>query len=90
MYKKMFAALALALALVTWAEAKKPAPVSSPSVEKKDVGPTVPSAIVEKKVAKLNEQIHWLSSLDEARELAQKQNKPILWLHALGDLDGIC
>jgi hypothetical protein len=41
-------------------------------------------------VVKLNEQIHWLASLDEAKALAQEQNKPIFWLHALGELDGIC
>jgi hypothetical protein len=52
--------------------------------------PKLPSQFVEKRVTKLTEQIPWLSSLDEAKELARKQKKPIFWLHALGDLDGIC
>jgi len=52
--------------------------------------PKLPSQFVEKRVTKLTEQIHWLSSLDEAKELARKQKKPIFWLHALGDLDGTC
>ena len=59
-------------------------------VERKDVGPLVPPAVVEKKIARLTEQVHWHSSLDEAKELARKENKPIFWLHVLGDLDGIC
>ena len=52
--------------------------------------PKLPSQFVEKRVTKLTEQIPWLSSLDEAKELARKQKKPNFWLHALGDLDGIC
>jgi len=52
--------------------------------------PTIPSKIVEKQVAKLTTQVHWLSSLDEAKEQAKKEKKLIFWLHALGDLDGTC
>jgi hypothetical protein len=52
--------------------------------------PKLPSKFVEQRVTKLTEKIHWLSSLDEAKELARRQNKPIFWLHALGDLDGTC
>jgi hypothetical protein len=59
-------------------------------VERKDVGPTVPPAVVEKQVTRLNQQVHWHSSLDEAMEQARQENKPIFWLHALGDLDGVC
>ncbi len=59
-------------------------------VEKKDTGATLPGAAVEKKVAKLTDQVHWFASLDEARAEARKQHKPIFWLHALGDLDGDC
>jgi hypothetical protein len=58
--------------------------------ETRDVGVTVPSKTVEKQVAKLTQKVKWLSSLDEAKEEARKQKKPIFWLHALGDLDGIC
>jgi hypothetical protein len=52
--------------------------------------PTIPSSVVEKQVAKLTTQVHWLSSLDEAKEQAKKEKKLIFWLHALGDLDGTC
>jgi hypothetical protein len=50
--------------------------------------PTLPSAAVAKQVEKLTRKIHWYDSLDEAREKAKKENKLVLWLHALGDLDG--
>jgi hypothetical protein len=59
-------------------------------VERKDVGPTVAPAVVEKQIARLTQQVHWHSSLDAAMEQARKENKPIFWLHALGDLDGTC
>jgi hypothetical protein len=52
--------------------------------------PKLPSKFVEQRVAKLTTQVQWLSSLDEAKELARKQKKLIFWLHALGDLDGTC
>ena len=80
-----------------WAEAgdktgkiKPAAPPSRANVEKRDTGATIPPATVEKQVAKLTDKITWHASLDDAKTLAQKQNKPIFWLHALGDLDGIC
>jgi hypothetical protein len=52
--------------------------------------PRIPSEVVEKQVAKLTTQIKWLSSLEEAKEKAQKEKKLIFWLDALGDLDGTC
>lgn len=88
-YRLITGALLLALAAVP-AQAGKNKPAANPGVETKDTGVTIPSALVEKKVARLTDQVHWFSSLDEARELAQKQKKPIFWLHALGDLDGVC
>jgi hypothetical protein len=50
--------------------------------------PKLPSTFVEKQVTKLNTKVHWYDSLDEAKEKAKKENKLVLWLHALGDLDG--
>ena len=70
--------------------ASKPAKPPGTGVEKKDTGATIPGDVVEKKVEKLTDKIDWLSSLDEAKSLAQKQHKPIFWLQALGDLDGEC
>ena len=86
------ASLLIALLAVSLSEAriKPPRPTSGTGVEKKDVGPLVPSKVVEKKVAKLTTAINWHSSLDDAKAEAQKKNKPIFWLHALGDLDGEC
>jgi hypothetical protein len=93
MRKFLSAALLLALAVVP-AGAKGPAvryAAPAPAgVEKKDVGATVPSPIVEKQVAKLTSKVHWHSDLEEAKAEAKKQNKMIFWLHALGDLDGVC
>jgi hypothetical protein len=48
----------------------------------------IPSQIVERQVKKLTHKVHWYDSLKEAREKAKKENKLVLWLHALGDLDG--
>ena len=75
-----------------YAAAKPNTPPKPPGtgVEKKDTGRVIPGEVVEKKVQKLTEKIDWLSSLDDAKALAQKQHKPIFWLHALGDLDGEC
>ena len=36
-------------------------------VETKDAGAVVPSGVVEKRVVKLNDKIHWYTSLDEAK-----------------------
>ena len=76
----------------SYAAPKPAAPPKPPGtgVEKKDTGRVIPGEVVEKKVEKLTDKIDWLSSLDEAKALAQKQHRPIFWLHALGDLDGEC
>ena len=59
-------------------------------VETKDAGAVVPSGIVENRVEKLNDKIHWYTSLDEAKAVAREQRKPIFWVHLLGDIDGEC
>jgi len=61
-----------------------------PGVETKDAGAVVPSSVVEKRVEKLNDKIHWYTSLDEAKAIAREQRKPIFWVHVLGDIDGEC
>jgi len=43
---------------------------------------------VEKKVTTLTNEVHWHSSLEEAKKLARAEQKAIFWLHALGDLEG--
>jgi hypothetical protein len=50
--------------------------------------PKIPSKTVEKQVHKLTTKVHWYDSLEEVAAKAKKENKLILWLHALGDLDG--
>ena len=55
-----------------------------------DKTPKIPSSTVEKRVAKLTQKVDWLDSLEEAKSRAREQHKAILWLHALGDLDGVC
>jgi len=59
-------------------------------VETKDAGAVVPSAAVEKRVEKLNDKIHWSTSLEEAKTTAKEQRKPIFWIHVLGQIDGEC
>lgn len=92
MRKLLLGAMVLALAGVPWSEAadknNKTKPVAG--VEKKNVGGTLPSKLVALKVAKLTDQLDWQFTLDEAKSLAQRQNRAILWLHVLGDLDKEC
>ena len=90
-YRVLIGALLLPLMVAPWMEAgDKAARSLGGGVETKNVGPTIPSAVVEKKITKLTEAVTWHSSLDEAKQVAQEQHKPIFWLHALGDLDGVC
>jgi hypothetical protein len=89
MYRMIAGALVLAVSAACWAgEPGKPAP--SKNIINGNVGPLLPSTAVEAKVQRLSEQIPWHKSLDEAKALAQKENKPIFWIHILGDLDGTC
>jgi hypothetical protein len=62
--------------------------VLSSGVSAADQSPKIPSKVVEKQVKKLTQKVHWYGSLDEAKEKARKANNLVLWLHALGDLDG--
>ena len=91
MHKRMAMGLAGSLAIAGAVLAgKPPAGAPIPNVMTKDVGFTVPRAIVEKQVTKLTDKVDWLSSLEEAKQLAKKDNRPIFWVHALGDINGDC
>ena len=70
--------------------ANSPPKLAGAGVEKKDTGAVISGDAVEKKVEKLADKINWETSLDEAKSLAQKQHKPIFWIHLLGDIDGEC
>ena len=59
-------------------------------VETKDAGAVVPKSVVELRVEKLKDKIHWSTSLDEAMAAANEQKKPIFWIHVLGEIDGEC
>lgn len=48
----------------------------------------VPGDEAFKRVTKLTSEISWYTSLDYAEKMAQKENKPIFWLHMLGPLNG--
>jgi hypothetical protein len=92
---KRILALILSLACTGWAVAGdrnkgSRAPANVNGVETKDAGAVVPSGIVEKRVEKLYDKIHWYTSLDEAKAIAKQQKKPIFWVHLLGELDGEC
>ncbi len=43
---------------------------------------------VHQQVSKLKSELTWHKRLDDAVRAAQKSGKPILWIHALGDLTG--
>ena len=69
----------------------RPAPSTGlAGTEKKDTGKVISGDIVDKKVDKIEDKIDWIHSFDEAKSLAQKQHKPIFWLHVLGEPDGDC
>jgi hypothetical protein len=48
----------------------------------------VPGAQVEKNVKRLTKEMTWYSTLSGALAAGRAKNKPVLWIHALGDLDG--
>ena len=70
--------------------ADKTAANSSTDITKSNAGAVTSGATASKKVDKLVNQLPWVFTLDDAKAQATKENKPILWLHVLGDLDGIC
>lgn len=41
------------------------------------------------RVEKLVGQLDWQDSLGQAQKVAQSSGKPIVWIHALGDLSGV-
>ena len=45
-------------------------------------------AQVAERTEKVLKSLPWASSLTEARERAQKENKLVFWLQLVGDLDG--
>ena len=88
---RWFGVLALGLAVVCQNEAaSKKKTQSSTGAEKSNTGALVSSAEAEKNAAKLVEKLNWHTSLAEAQSQARRENKPILWLHVLGKIDGVC
>jgi hypothetical protein len=86
---KRILGLVLLLAANVWASAGD-RNKGSQGVETKDAGAVVPSGVVKKRVEKLNDKIHWYTSLDQAKAIANEQRKPIFWIHVLGEIDGEC
>jgi hypothetical protein len=93
---KRLLVLALLLASTGWAVAgdrnkgSRPPANGISGVETKDAGTVVPSGVVELRIEKLKDKIHWSTSLDDARAAAKAQKKPIFWIHVLGEIDGEC
>ena len=86
-----FGAICVALACVCPSEANnKKKATGGTGVETSSTGAVVSAAKTEKSVTKLVDQLVWHSDLAAAQELARKENKPILWLHVLGEIDGTC
>ena len=48
----------------------------------------VPGPAVAKNVKKLRTELNWYSTLNGALSAGRSKGKPVLWVHALGDLDG--
>ena len=58
-----------------------------------DVGIPLPARLetgteAEANAKKLTTELHWYRSLPEAEAQARRENKPIFWMHMLGDIDG--
>jgi hypothetical protein len=43
---------------------------------------------LEPRVQRLIQDLHWHKTLAAAKKAAVQSGKPILWIHALGDIDG--
>ena len=48
----------------------------------------VPGPAVADNVKKLRKELHWYSTLNGALSASRSKGKPVLRVHALGDLDG--
>lgn len=62
-------------------------PAPQPAPDPTLAGPQIGGKDLKKAVAKVK-ALQWHESLPEARALAAATGKPILWLQALGDLEG--
>ena len=62
-------------------------PAPQPAPDPALAGPQIGGKDLKKAVAKV-QTLQWHESLPEARALAAATGKPILWLQALGDLEG--
>lgn len=49
----------------------------------------LPGEQLQRNVTKLTGELRWHETLAAAQAVARKQNKPILWIQALGDLSGV-
>lgn len=84
--------IALLLAVVAFS------PISVSAQRAYDAAPLAPMAqkqarllsgqIAANNVDKLTKSIHWYTSLSQAEAAAQRQNKMIVWVHMLGQLNG--
>ena len=48
----------------------------------------IPGEEVEKNVGRLTEELHWFKTLGGALGSGRAKGRPILWVQALGELDG--
>ena len=48
----------------------------------------VPGPAVSDNVRKLRKELHWYKTLSGALTAGRVKGRPVVWIHALGDLDG--
>ncbi len=48
----------------------------------------IPGEQVAQNVSKLTQELHWHQTLRSALRAARSEDKPVLWVQALGDLQG--
>ena len=63
----------------------KPKPAAPPE---ETMGAKLEGKELKKAVVKVNKSLKWFDNLQDARAQSAATGKPILWLQALGDIDG--
>ncbi|SRR5579885_3187217 len=48
----------------------------------------IPGYVAKDNIEKVNNEIHWYTSLNQAEDQARRENKMVLWVHMIGQMDG--
>ncbi len=48
----------------------------------------ISGSVAKDNIEKVNSNVHWYTSLGQAEETARQQNKMVLWVHMIGQMEG--